>query len=180
VAAYANATPLGMDTSTSDVFPQQTTDFRSSNVAFDTYNYEVSPGYFTAAETSLLAGRDVSFGDTVKTPAVVVVNQEFARRLFHSQDVVGRYFKNISGTSIQIVGVVADGKYLLLAEDPAPAAFFPISQQRTTKTSLIVRARADSSLAATIDMSATVRKVVHDLDPGVPIRSRVPGSTSLD
>ena len=39
------------------------------------YFFEVSPGYFTAAETPLLAGRDVSFNDTAKTPAVAVVNR---------------------------------------------------------------------------------------------------------
>jgi predicted permease len=170
-AAYANTTALSMDTSTSDVFSQQTTDFRSSNVAFDTYDYDISPGYLTAAETPLLAGRDVSFTDTAKTPAVAIVNLEFARRLFHSEQAVGRYFKDISGTSIQIVGLVADGKYLLLTEDPQPAAFFPISQEKTTKTSLIVRTRPeDSSGVATNDMAATIRKVVRDLDPTVPIR----------
>jgi predicted permease len=169
-AAYANTTPLAMDAATSDVYPQQTTDFRSSNVAFDAYDYDISPGYWTAAETPLLAGRDVSFADTRKTPAVAIVNLEFARRLFHSEQVVGRYFKNVSGTSIQIVGVVPDGKHLFLTEDPQPAEFFPISQEMNTKTSLIVRTRPDFSAIAVSDMAATVGKLVHDLDPTVPIR----------
>ena len=73
-AAYAQSTPLSLDTSDDNVFSQQTTDFRRSNRAFDAYNYDVSPGYFAAAETPLLAGRDVSFADTTKTPAVAVVN----------------------------------------------------------------------------------------------------------
>ena len=87
------------------------------------------PDIFAAAETPLLAGRDVSFSDTTKTPAVAVVNREFARRLFHSEDAVGRYFKNSSGQPIQIVGMVGDGKYFSLTEDPEPVAFFPISQE---------------------------------------------------
>ena len=169
-AAYANTTPLAMDASTSDVFSQQTTDFRSSNVVFDTYDYDVSPGYFAAAETPLLAGRDLSLTDTAKTPAVAVVNLEFARQLFHSTAVVGRYFKNVAGTSIQIVGLVPDGKYLSLTEDPAPAAFFPIFQEKATRTALIVRIRPDSSGVATNDMAATIGKLVRDLDPAVPIR----------
>ena len=86
-AAYANATPLSQDTITSAVFSQQTTDLRPSNRAFYTYDYDVSPGYFAAAQTPLLEGRDVSFTDTDKTPAVAVVNQEFARELFHSEHV---------------------------------------------------------------------------------------------
>jgi ABC-type antimicrobial peptide transport system permease subunit len=174
-AAYANTTPLSMDTSDSNVFSQQTTDFKPSNRAFDAYNYVVSPGYFTAAETPLLAGRDVSFSDTAKTPAVAVVNREFARRLFHlnngrSDDAVGRYFKNSIGQQIQIVGVVADGKYFSLTEDPETVAFFPISQQPTGHTSFIVRTDPGFSDAATNDMAATIRKVIRDLDPAVPVR----------
>ncbi len=180
-AAYANATPLSQDTSTASVFSQQTTDFKPSNSAFYTYVYDVSPGYFTAAETPLLAGRDVSFTDTAKTPLVAVVNQQFARHLFRSERVVGRYFKNGYGLSIQIVGVVADGKYLLLSEEPEDAAFFPISQEASTKTSLIVRTQPGTSDVATNDMAATIRKVARDLDP-TPFLSAnpAPGAASLD
>jgi predicted permease len=170
-AGYGQSTPLSLDTADSNVFSQQTTDFRPSNRAFDAYDYSVSPGYFAAAETPLLAGRDVSFTDTEKTPAVAVVNREFVRRLFHSDDAVGRYFKNSSGQPVQIVGIVADGKYLTLTEDQEAVAFFPISQKTTTQTSLIVRIRPDSSDVATNDMAATIRKVVRDLDPAVPIRA---------
>jgi predicted permease len=177
-AAYATTTPLSMDTDSSDVFSQQTTDFRPSNRAFDTYDYYVSPGYFAAAEIPLLSGRDVSFSDTEQTPAVAVVNRQFAS-LFRSGDAVGRYFKNSSGKAIQIVGVVADGKYFSLTEDQAPAAFFPVSQKKNTHTSFLVRIPPDSSALATSDMAATIRKVVHDLDPAVPVRESSPWSNQL-
>ncbi len=178
-AGYAQSTPLSQDTFVSDVFSQQTTDFKPSNRAFGAYGYDVSPGYFAAAETPLLSGRDVSFSDNAKTPAVAVVNREFAQRLFHSEDVIGRYFKNSSGAQIQIVGIVADGKYLLLSENQKAAVFFPISQRPTTKTSLIVRLPPDSSEAATNDMAATLRKVVRDLDPTIPIRESSPWRNQL-
>ena len=164
-AGYANTTPLKGDASTTSVFSQQTTDLRPSNKVFSTYFYDVSPGYFAAAGTPLLEGRDVSFSDTAKTPAVVVVNQEFARRLFHSEHAVGRYFKNRFGAAIQIVGIVADGKHLSLSEDPKEAEFFPISQKPSTATALVVRPQGD-----TTEMAATIRKVVRDLDPAIPIR----------
>ncbi len=163
-AAYASTTPL-INASTSAVFSQQTVDFRPSKKAFDTYDYDVSPGYFTAAGTPLLSGRDVSFSDTAKKPAVAIVNQEFARRLFGSEHALGRYFKNSSGLLIQIVGIAADGKNLSLSEDPQAAAFFPIVQASSTGTALIVR-----TAMATAEMTATIRKVVRDLDPEVPIR----------
>src|SRR5437660_5359573 len=57
-AGYANTTPLSGDTSVAAVFSQQSVDFRPSNSAFSTYNFDVSPGYFTASAIALLAGRD--------------------------------------------------------------------------------------------------------------------------
>jgi predicted permease len=173
-AGYANTTPLSFEQAAMDVFSQQSTDFRPSNKAFDMYFYEVSPGYLTASGTPLLAGRDVSFTDTAKTPAVAIVNQEFARRLVHSEHAVGRYFKNRDGVSIQIVGVMADGKHFTLSEDPEAAAFFPISQQGDTRTSLIVRTQRD-----TADMVAGIREVVRDLDPAIAIQESGPWNSQL-
>src|SRR6266852_389429 len=173
-AGYANTTPLDFDASVAAVFSQQSVDFRPSNKAFDTYFYHVSPGYLTASGTQLLAGRDVSFTDTPKTPAVAIVNQEFARRLFHSEHAVGRYFKNSSGVSIQIVGIMADGKHFTLSEDPEAAVFFPISQKADTRTALIVRTQRD-----TADIVASIREVVRDLDLAVPIEESGPWNSQL-
>src|SRR4029077_10872446 len=173
-AGYANSTPLSGDTLVSAVFSQQSADFRPSNSAFYGYNFDISPGYLTAAGTPLLAGRDVSFTDTAKTPPVAIVNQEFARRLFHTEHAVGSYFKNRDGVSIQIAGIVADGKYFTLSEDPEAAAFFPISQKATTSTALVVRTQRD-----TANMVAAIRGVVLDLDRAVPIRDLGPWNTQL-
>ena len=178
-AGYANKTPLSQDTSTTAVFSQQTTDLRSANKAFFSYVYDVSPGYFDAAGTRLLAGRDVSFSDTENTPPVAVVNQEFARLLFHTDQAVGRYFKNSDGLSIQIVGIVANGKYLTLTEDQDEAIFFPISQRHNTITSFIVRTKSDLSPKATSEMASTVRKIIYDLDPAIPIRESSPWKEQL-
>ena len=173
-AGYANSTPLGLDTPTMLVFSQQAADFRPTRREFHAFYYEASLGFLAASGIPLLAGRDVSFADTPKTPAVAVVNREFARRLFHSADAVGRYFKDLSGASIQIVGVMADGKQFTLGEDPQAAAIFPVSQRRETRTVLVVRTRRDAA-----DIVAAVRTAVHDLDPAVPIRESGPWSSQL-
>jgi len=164
-AGYANATPLSQDAGSTDVFSPQATDFRASNKVFTTYAFDVSPGFFAAAGIPLLAGRDISFTDTAKTPVVAVVNREFAQRLFHSGDAVGRYFKTHQGVPVQIVGVVANGKYLSLTEDQRPAAFFPISRSPHTLVALVVRPQGD-----TADIAASIRKVVRDLDSSIPLR----------
>jgi hypothetical protein len=43
----------------SDIFSQQTADFRPSNKAFRIYYFEVSPKYLVASQTPILEGRDV-------------------------------------------------------------------------------------------------------------------------
>jgi predicted permease len=163
-AGYANTPPFG-DVSTSSIFSEETTDLKPSNEALDSYIFDVSPKYFDAAGTRLLAGRDVSFTDTTKTPAVAVVNQEFVRRLFHSDNGLGRYFKNRRGVKIQIVGIVVDGRYLSFSENLHPAAFYPTSQEGSTSTSIIVRPQGDTAA-----METAVRKLIRDLDPTIPIR----------
>jgi hypothetical protein len=158
------------------VFSQQTTDFRPSNSPFNAFEYDVSPGYLAACATPLVAGRDVSFNDTTTAPPVAIVNQEFVRRLFkldkaRAGDAVGRFFKDGSGASIQIVGIAADGKQFLVSETPRAAEYFPVSQRPNTKTSLVVRTKPDATGVATTEMAATVRTMVRDLDPAVPIRT---------
>jgi predicted permease len=177
-AAYASTTPLA-DTTTAPIYTQQTTDFRPSNKAFWSFYFDVSPGYFTAAQTPLIEGRDIRATDTANTPRVAVVSQEFARQLFHTEHVVGRYFKNSSGQSIQIVGVAQEGKYFLTAEDPDEAVFFPILQKPDASVSLIVRTKPDPSGVAAADMAATIRKTIQGLDPAIPIRLSSPWYNAL-
>jgi len=166
-AGYGNTTPLS-NPSTTDVFAQQTTEFKESTKAFDTYIYDVSPGYFAAADTPLLAGRDVGFAATKKTPLVAVVNRKFAEKMFHStyRDAVGRFFKDAHGQLVQIVGIVGDGKYFYLSEHPSPALFYPISQTGDTGIDLVVRGKSDQE-----ELAPAVRQVIRDLDSSIPIQA---------
>jgi predicted permease len=176
---YANTTPLAIDQSGTAVFSPETTDMRLTNLAFGAPDYSVSPGYLAAAGTPLVSGRDISFVDTAKSPPVAIVNQEFGRRLFHTDHVIGRYFKTLPGHPIQIVGVVADGKYETLNEDPKPAIFFPIAQEGNTSTTLVVRTHPDPTGVTGREMAAGVRKTILDLDPAIPIQESSVWSSQL-
>ncbi|MFZ0663796.1 MAG: FtsX-like permease family protein [Acidobacteriaceae bacterium] len=163
-AGYANRVPLSIGWSETSIFRNSTTDYRPSNAAGVTMQYSVSPGYFRAAATTLLAGRTFTWHDDNKAPRVAVVNQEFARKLFGSPtNSIGRYFKTGEGTRVEIVGIVENGKYKTLAEDPQLATFFPILQMPSSETSLIVRSnRSPQEIAAALD------RTLHRLDPGLP------------
>src|SRR5258708_24070685 len=104
--------------------------------------YNVSPDYFRASGTSLLAGRAFSWHDDTNAPRVAVVNPEFANKILGSiPDAIGRYFKMRDGTRVRVVGLVEDGKYKNLTEDQQPAMFLPLLQSPASWTWLVVPSR---------------------------------------
>jgi ABC-type antimicrobial peptide transport system permease subunit len=149
------------------VYTDETTDLRRSHAAAYPFQFMVSPGYFHAAGTALWAGRDVTWQDDQTSPHVAVVNGEFARRLFGSPaNAIGQYYKIQNGTRIQVVGVVEDGKYASVTENPQPAMFIPNLQASRTASSvcyLVVRSSRDPQQLGTA-MQAKLR----DLDSGLP------------
>ena len=63
-----------------NVFKDEIADLRLSNAAATPYRYDISPGYFAAAGTTLLAGRSFTWHDDKNAPPVAVVNQGFCRQ----------------------------------------------------------------------------------------------------
>ncbi|HEX4006300.1 MAG TPA: ABC transporter permease [Acidobacteriaceae bacterium] len=162
---YISNIPLSLGGGDSFVYTDATTDYRPTNFAADAMNYNVSPGYFGAAGTTLLAGRDISWHDDSKAPVVAIVNREFARRVFGSVNkAVGGYFKFWGGNRAQVVGVVEDGKYRTLTEDQMPAMFFSVQQHQSSGMFLVVRSNRDPA-----EIAAAMQRTLHGLDAGVPI-----------
>jgi predicted permease len=150
---------------TVSVFKEETSELSSAHVASWPYRYEVSPGYFGAAGTSLLAGRSFAWNDDKNAPAVAVVNREFAGKMFGSVNgALGRHFKLQDGTSVQVVGVMENGKYLSLTEDQQPAIFLPFLQSPKILGYLVVRSTRDPQTLA-----AAIRSKVRELDAGLPV-----------
>jgi predicted permease len=145
-------------------YKDTTTDMKPANVVSEPYRYEVSPEYFQAAGTALLAGRDFTWDDSKSTPAVAVANREFAVKMFGSaNDAVGRYFKLHDGTRVEIVGVAQDGKYMSLTEDREPAIFLPATQSPANQAFIVVRSERDPQALA-----AAMRIKLREVDTGLP------------
>jgi predicted permease len=150
--------------SRTNVFREETKDRTPSNIASMPYRYDVSPEYFDAAGTSLLAGRPFSWHDDKSAPAVAVVNREFAGKLFGSvTEAIGRTFTLQDGTRVQTVGVVEDGKYLSLTEEQQPAIFLPSLQSPSSQSYLVVRSHRDPQ-----QLAAAMRSKLRELDTGLP------------
>jgi predicted permease len=149
----------------SPVFTDVTTDLRPSNAAAEPFMFSVSPEYFQAAGTGLLSGRTFTRHDDENAPRVAVINQEFARRIFESAaNATGRYFKMRDGTRTQVVGIVENGKYGSLTEDPQPAMFLPILQSPSSQTYLVVRSDRDPA-----QLAPAIRSRIRNLDAGLPV-----------
>ena len=157
--------PLYYGANFSNVYADGTTDLRPANAAAQSAVYNISPDYFDAAHTSLLAGRKLSWHDDKNSPRVAVVNRVFANRILGSAtDGVGRYYKLKDGTRVQVVGIVEDGKYESLAEGPQPAMFLPILQRPPlNQMGLVVRSNRDPQ-----QLAEAITSTVRNLDAGLP------------
>jgi predicted permease len=162
---YADHLPLGLGGGDSFVYSDSTTDYRPNNMAADAMNYHLSPGYLEAAGTRLLAGRDLTFQDDNKAPRVALVNRQFAVKVFGSvQNAIGRHFKYWNGIRAEVVGVVEDGKYRTMTEDPQPAMFFSFQQQQSSGTWLLVKSKRSPE-----EISRALGTTIHGLDGSLPI-----------
>ena len=161
----ADQVPLGDAQPDSNVFTDRTADLSPSHAATDALMFKVSPEYFHAAGTALLAGRPFTWQDNKDKGSVAVVNREFALKIFGSvPGAMGSYFKMPEGRRIQVVGIVEDGKYVSLTEDPKPAMFLPILQWPSNSAYLVVRSNADPVL-----LGFAIRSRLRELDAALPV-----------
>jgi macrolide transport system ATP-binding/permease protein len=128
----------------------------------------VTPGYFETLGIPVLRGRGFGDEDKPGAPAVALVNETMARRLWPNGGPIGEGFwmseKPGQGPFIRVVGVVRDSKYRSLGEMPTLFLYLPLAQHYEPYMTLLVRT-GYSPMGAL----PSVRRVVHSLDPRLPI-----------
>jgi putative ABC transport system permease protein len=130
----------------------------------------VSPQYFDAMGISLVRGRMLDPRiDTPGSHPVMVVNEAFVKKFFNpGEDPIGQHIEDFD--KAEIVGVVRDVRQDLyqppLAEmDFAIAQIPPGEQLAFPRMQLLVRTKA-----APVSVIPDLRRIFHDLDPGLPFR----------
>ena len=171
-AAYSNSLPLSIDQSTTTAFGEDAPPLRPAEMP-RIHHYEVSPGFFQTLGMRIVSGRDFDWHDTKASRRIAIVNETFARLVLHSSNAVGkRFFYGWNRVApVEIVGIVADGKYQSLTESPRAAVFDPILQAYNTSTTLVLRSARPEE-----EMVAEMRRAIAALDPGMPVY----GAGSLD
>ncbi|HEX4068442.1 MAG TPA: ABC transporter permease [Acidobacteriaceae bacterium] len=157
--------PLNAGGSTTPVYRQGTTDFRNSNSVTVAKFFTISPGWLQAAGTRLIAGRDFTWHDDKQAPHVALVNETFARQMFGSVPAaIGAHFAEPGPTKYEVIGVVENGKYGSLTEEPTPAMFWPLGQNNENDTTLVVR-----STRTPAEMAAALQTMMQKIDPSLPV-----------
>jgi predicted permease len=125
----------------------------------------VGPDYFKTMGTRVLRGREFTSRDTKGAPGVVIINEEMARRFWPERDPVGATITMDGGNREQrfeIVGVVKNGKYRFLGEQPRHFLYHPILQGYYARSTLVAKTSGDP-----ISLLAAVRREIGALDPNV-------------
>ena len=158
--------PLEGGGNSTGFYREGTTDFRSSNSlsAGGAKIFTISPGYLKAAQMRLIAGRNFTWHDTASTPLVALINQTMAHILFGNAPAVGQHFAEPGPRVFTVVGLVEDGKYGSLTEDPMPAMYWALEQNPDNECALVVRsARSPAEISAALDA------VIAKIDPSLPV-----------
>jgi len=145
------------------VFTPGTTEFTLNNSVLMPLGLTISPGYFEAARTRLLSGRDVSWRDTIQTPYVAIVNETFARKMWGDTPAIGQRFIFLDHLR-EVVGVVEDGKYLEIQESPQPVVYLPLSQNEQANTVFAVRSYRPAN-----EMVPAIERALNAIEPNAPI-----------
>lgn len=136
----------------------------------------VTPGFFAAMGTPLLRGRLFSESDPYDGPALVVVTETLADRLWPGEDPIGQrlYWGGVDGTPRTVIGVVGDYRDVRLDAEPAPVMFLPHSQLPLPGMTLLVRSSAPAPALA-----ASIRERIWSVDPNLPVPTVRPLEESL-
>src|SRR2546423_3259528 len=163
-AALTDYLPLGLNYNNSTIYIEGT-EFKGASSLAIAIPIESSPGYFDVMGIPL-RGRDFRDDENKKESRVAIVNETFAKKFFNGQDPIGRRF-NWHGPKdpfFEIVGVVPDGKYNSLGEDPKPALYTPVYRDYSGAVTLVAHTRGDPR-----QVLSALRGEVQKLDPSISV-----------
>jgi putative ABC transport system permease protein len=119
----------------------------------------VSPGYFYTLGIPVLKGRTFTDHDDEHALKVAVVNEALARRLWPTEDPVGKQLNNMT-----VVGIVGNTHHEGLGQDTEAEFYVPYLQFSGDSMQLAVRTAADPD-----SVVSAVRAQVRAIDPEQPL-----------
>jgi putative ABC transport system permease protein len=123
----------------------------------------VNPDYFRAMGIGLRAGRLFNDADTQGAPGVALLSETLARRLFPSEDPIGKRL-SLAGSSTTVIGVVSDIRYTGLDGEIEQAVYLSYRQLPRSGMGLILRGAVEPARLA-----PALRNAVREIDQALPV-----------
>ena len=144
----------------------------NGSIAFDADWNAVSPGFFTTLNLRLVRGRDFTDADTAAAPAVAIVNESMARRIWGTSDAVGRTLEADGGPDsgwvpLTVVGIAADAQLITLGGPVDPYIYVPVAQRYISRVSLLVKHTGATSIPQ-------MRALIRQMNPNLPVAQAMP------
>jgi predicted permease len=174
---FINALPLvWVGTSTTGGFAVEGLDSAANERPQSFFKY-VSPGFFEAMGTRLIAGRHITWSDIDAGGHVVVVSADFARRLAtEPAAAVGqriRFAGDDDDPWREVIGVVQSMHEQGVYQAPPAMVYFPTYMQNVDGEpqlgNPIVTFAARSERAGTASLAAEIRQAVHSVSASIPV-----------
>jgi predicted permease len=138
---------------------------------------DVGPNFFHTMGVPILAGRDIADSDVEAKDhrsGVCLVNETFVKRFLANTNPIGHVLGG--GVKMTIVGVVRDSKYVGVAEEPRPMAYYAVMQAPTLGTMHIeLRTRGDA--LATLP---SLRQAMAEMYPDIPMEQPIAQQTQFE
>ncbi|MBI3695869.1 MAG: ABC transporter permease, partial [Acidobacteria bacterium] len=149
--------------------PAAATRYEQEPGAFLVDRNTIAPGYFRTLGIPLLAGRDFTPADRAGAPAVSILSQALAERLWPGQDPLGRRLvAPVEGrplpTPLEVIGVAADSRYRSVLQEPPLLLYIPLLQNYDSIGRVMVAVDGDPR-----SFSGALRQAIQQADPELPV-----------
>jgi putative ABC transport system permease protein len=129
----------------------------------------ISPGYFAAAGTALLRGRDFTWSDDAAAAPAAIISQPFVERYYPTVDPIGRRVRLARGAPdpgpwATIVGVAPDFGAGRADEGSAAVIYFPLAQHPFRSIAVMLHTDGDP-----LALMPALRSALRDVGADVPL-----------
>jgi predicted permease len=175
---FARAVPMDGNEPNWGILTVQGKDYKGTEPPLRFFNY-VSPGYFHAMGTRLVAGRDFTWTDIYGLRTKVIVSENFARESWGSAPAaIGKQVRQFDTTPWEeVIGVVED-VHIRGVEEESPSAVYwpamlmsPYDRQPTVSASRFVTFTVHSNRAGTASLLSEMQQAVSAVNPDLPLAS---------
>jgi len=142
----------------------------------------VSPDYFTMLGLPILHGRPLDRRDRKGALPAVVINQALARRLWGTDEVLGRHLlvsepprPGEAGPDFEVVGVAADVRTVSPTQPPSPYLYFSHEQRTHSRMTVLVRTSAPPRALA-----PELRRALQAVHPDLALIEVLTGREELE